>query len=153
MEDCKICFAAVSDKKLPCGHELCSKCVVRLNSPCCPYCRQGFIYSSDEIKERIKLKLVNGYQWEVPPGLAFRPTDWINNNNRQLNFSLVDDPQINQNVNEPFSRVKRSMERRRRRFLSFDEVLERRQLIKERKARHWDKKNAQLERTTLWFEI
>ena len=148
MEDCKICFITASDKKLPCGHELCSKCVVRLNSASCPYCRQNFIFSLQEIKERIKLNIVNGYQWEVPPGLAFRPIDWINNP-RQLNISVEDNV-----INEPFSRVRKNMERRRRRFLSFDEVLERRKQIAEKKARHWDKKNAQLSKSShFWHEI
>jgi len=149
MEDCKICYETVSNKKLPCGHELCSKCVVRLNSASCPFCRQHFIFSLAEIKERIKLNIVNGYQWEVPPGLAFRPSDWIHFP-RQLNLSVVEEP-ISQ---EPFSRVKKNMERRRRRFLSFDEVLERRKQINERKARHWDKKNAQLlKNNNGWWEI
>jgi len=148
MEDCKICFITASDKKLPCGHELCSKCCVKLNSPLCPFCRQNFTYTADEIKERIKLNIVNGYNWEVPPGLAFRPIDWIQNSNinNQEDVEMV--------VHEPFSRVRKNMERRRRRFLSFDEVLERRQLIRERKARHWDKKNAQLsKRNHMWNEI
>lgn len=148
MEDCKICYITVSDKKLPCGHELCSKCVVRLNSASCPYCRQQFTFSLEEIKQRIKLNIVNGYQWEAPPGLAFRPSDWIDSP-RQLNSPLVDSPL----VNEPYSRVKKNMERRRRRFLSFDEVLERRKQIKERKARHWEKKNAQLKNSMDWWEV
>jgi len=149
MEDCKICYSTVSDKKLPCGHDLCSSCVVRLNSALCPFCRQNFLFSAEEIKQRIKLKIINGYQVDVPPGLAFRPIDWVEN--RQLNVSLVEEENI---ITEPFSRVRKNMERRRRRFLSFDEVIERRQLIKDRKARHWDKKNAQLQKTQQgWWEI
>ena len=152
MEDCKICYETVSNKKLPCGHELCSKCCVKLNSPLCPFCRQNFTYTADEIKERIKLNIVNGYLWEVPPGLVpwnerLLPRDWIQNSNNQNNEDV-------EMINEPFSRVRKNMERRRRRFLSFDEVLERRQLIRERKARHWDKKNAQLsKRNHMWNEI
>ena len=46
------------------------------------------------------------------------------------------------------------MERRRRRFLSFDEAMERRQIIKEKKARHWERKNRRLEKTNQgWWEI
>jgi len=150
MEDCKICYSTVSDKKLPCGHDLCSSCVVRLNSALCPFCRKNFLFTAEEIKQRIKLKIVNGYQVEVPPGLAFNPLDWVEN--RQLNVSLVNREQ--NMVSEPFSRARKSMERRRRRFLSFEEVLERRQIIKDRKARHWDKKNAQLQRTQQgWWEV
>jgi len=150
MEDCKICYSTVSDKKLPCGHDLCSSCVVRLNSALCPFCRKNFLFTAEEIKQRIKLKIVNGYQVEVPPGLAFNPLDWVEN--RQLNVSLVNREQ--NMVSEPFSRARKNMERRRRRFLSFEEVLERRQIIKDRKARHWDKKNAQLQRTQQgWWEV
>ena len=45
-------------------------------------------------------------------------------------------------LNAPFSGARRSGERRRRRFLSLDEVLERRKQLKERKAKHWEKKNS-----------
>jgi len=44
------------------------------------------------------------------------------------------------------------MNRRRRRALSLDEVLERRRIIKEKKARHWEKKNARLAKTN-WWEV
>ena len=69
MEDCKICYSNESNKKLPCGHELCSSCCVRLNSAICPYCRQNFIFNADEIKQRFKLGIVNGYKREIPPVL------------------------------------------------------------------------------------
>jgi hypothetical protein len=142
MEDCKICYSNESNKKLPCGHELCSSCCVRLNSALCPFCRANFIYNANEIKERIQLGLINGYKWEVPPGLVFLPRDWLTPN-RHI---TVDD--TNSLVNEPFSRAIKNGERRRRRFLSLDEVLERRKELKERKARHWEKKNGRLAKIT-----
>ena len=42
---------------------------------------------------------------------------------------------------EPFSRVRRNMKRRRRKNLTFDEVLMRRKRIKKRCRRKWMKKN------------
>lgn len=130
MEDCKICYSKESNKKLPCGHELCSSCCVRLNSAICPFCRQNFIYNADEIKQRLQLGLINGYKKEIPPVLPL-PIEWIRPVPRQLS-------EINY---EPFSAARRSGERRRRRFLSLDEVMERRHELKERKARHWERKN------------
>jgi hypothetical protein len=150
MEDCKICYTKESNKKLPCSHTLCSDCCVRLNSAICPFCRQNFIYSADEIKQRIKLGIINGYKLDVPPGLAFRPSDWLNTD-RQLVFSFIDNDE-NHNVNPPLSRTTINGERRRRRFLSIDEVLERRKEIKERKARHWTRKNERLNKLTSWWE-
>ena len=141
MEDCKICYSNESNKKLPCGHELCSSCCVRLNSAICPYCRQNFIFNADEIKQRFKLGIVNGYKRELPPVL---PIDWIRPVPRQLDeLEIVHEP-FSRIVNAPFSAARRSGERRRRRFLSLDEVLERRKELKERKARHWERKNSRL---------
>jgi hypothetical protein len=42
------------------------------------------------------------------------------------------------------------MYRRRRRTLTFEEVLEKRQHIKTKKARHWEKKNNRLVKTNWW---
>lgn len=141
MEDCKICYSNESNKKLPCGHELCSSCCVRLNSAICPYCRQNFIFNADEIKQRFQLGIVNGYKRELPPVL---PIDWIRPVPRQLNeLEIVHEP-FSRIVNDPYARARRSGERRRRRFLSLDEVLERRKELKERKARHWERKNNRL---------
>ena len=143
MEDCKICYSNESNKKLPCGHELCSSCCVRLNSAICPYCRQNFIFNADEIKQRFKLGIVNGYKREIPP-VPILPRDWITPVPRQLDEIeiVIDNAPYSRIINEPFSGARRSGERRRRRFLSLDEVLERRKQLKERKARHWEKKNS-----------
>jgi hypothetical protein len=53
MEDCMICFNNKSNKVLPCSHSLCSNCCVRLNVSICPYCRQVFIFNSEEINLEI----------------------------------------------------------------------------------------------------
>jgi hypothetical protein len=152
MEDCKICYSNESNKKLPCGHELCSSCCVRLNSAICPYCRQNFIFNADEIKQRLQLGIINGYKREIPP-VPILPRDWITPVPRQLDeleihepFSRIINPPFSGIVIDPYARARRSGERRRRRFLSLDEVLERRKQLKERKARHWEKKNAQATR-------
>lgn len=145
MEDCKICFSNESNRMLPCSHSLCSVCCVKLNTPICPYCRQTFIYTAEEIKERIKLGILSGYKWEASPGFAFRPQDWIEH--RQLNNYIIIDDQL---IHEPFSRARKNMNRNRRRALSLDEVLERRKMIKEKKERHWDRKNARLAKLNWW---
>ena len=145
MEDCKICYSKESNKKLPCKHELCSSCCVRLNSALCPFCRANFIFNAEEIKERIQLGLINGYNWETP-NLNILPRNWLSN--RQINNNYQELV-----INEPFSRARKSGDRRRRRFLSLDEVLERRKELKERKVRHWEKKNGRLIKITDSWEI
>ena len=144
MEDCNICYTNQSTKKLPCNHELCSECCVRLNSAICPFCRSKFTFNAIEMKQRISLGLIHGYNWEQPPVIR-------NNNsilpNRQLHISEEYE------ANEPFSRIINNGTRRRRRALSLDEVLERRKEINERKARHWDRKDARLRKLTAWWEV
>lgn len=147
MGDCKICFIKESNKKLPCSHELCFDCCVRLHSAVCPFCRQKFLYTADEIKQRLDFGILNGYKMEIPPGLAFRSEDWIEN--RQLNNYIIIDDEL---VHAPFSGIIRNMTRRRRRNLSLDEALERRQIINEKKARHWERKNAKLNKMN-WWEV
>jgi hypothetical protein len=150
MEDCKICYSKESNKKLPCNHTLCSDCCVRLHSALCPFCRQKFIFTADEIKQRVQLGIMNGYKPDIPPSLAFIPSDWINTN-RQLVFSFIDNEE-NFQINPHSFRPRNNGERRRRRFLSLDEVLERRKEIKERKARHWTRKNERLNKLKPWWE-
>jgi hypothetical protein len=134
MEDCMICYNNKSNKVLPCSHSFCSNCCVRLNAPVCPYCRQVFIFNSEEIKQRIKLGILNGYKWDASSNIIVEPEIIIEN-------------EIN---NESFSRVRRNMYRRRRRTLTFEEVLEKRQQIKAKKTRHWEKKNNRLVKTNWW---
>jgi hypothetical protein len=134
MEDCTICFNNKSNKMLPCSHSFCSNCCVRLNAPVCPYCRQVFIFNSEEIKERIKLGILNGYKWDASSNIIVEPEIIIEN-------------EIN---NESFSRVRRNMYRRRRRTLTFEEVLEKRQQIKAKKARQWERKNNRLDKIDWW---
>jgi len=134
MEDCTICFNNKSNKMLPCSHSFCSNCCVRLNAPVCPYCRQVFIFNSEELKERIKLGILNGYKWDASSNIIVEPEIIIEN-------------EIN---NESFSRVRRNMYRRRRRTLTFEEVLEKRQQIKAKKARQWERKNNRLDKIDWW---
>ena len=53
MEDCYICYCKI-DKihRLPCNHVLCYNCYVKLIQPHCPFCRQQFKYSADDIKNK-----------------------------------------------------------------------------------------------------
>jgi hypothetical protein len=153
MEDCKICYSKESSRKLPCSHELCSDCCVRLNAALCPFCRAKFIFNGDEIKQRNQLGLINGYNWVTPPSLALSiprepllPRDWLNSNRQFISNEDL-------SINVPFSRAQKNGERRRRRFLSLDEVLERRKELKKRKEKHWEKKNGRLDKINGSWEI
>ena len=127
-DECPICYTNQPTKKLPCKHELCSDCCIHLNSALCPLCRQKFTFNSEEMMQRIKLGLINGYKWEVPPVANGGNASILGLPNRQLNYSLMND---NEEIifNEPFSRVLRNAIRNRRRCFSLDEVLERRKEI------------------------
>lgn len=83
--DCHICC----DKKpllktLSCEHSLCSNCYLRLDNTICPFCRETFSYTADEIKQRAKIGLKYGYQSNnLQPGLSL-PDEFILNSPSQL---------------------------------------------------------------------
>jgi hypothetical protein len=70
--DCHICYnKKPSLKTLNCKHSLCSNCYLRLANTICPFCRETFAYTADEIKQRAKIGLKNGYQSnDLQPGLT-----------------------------------------------------------------------------------
>lgn len=50
--ECDICFDIKNNiKQLPCKHELCMDCYIKLYTKKCPFCRQIFIYSTKTIKK------------------------------------------------------------------------------------------------------
>jgi len=93
--DCHICL----DKKpflrsLSCSHELCTKCFVRLNKPQCPYCRTGFVYTPDELKQRAKLGITNGYQSNnIQPGMSL-PDEFVFPSHSLLLNNLHETPNV-----------------------------------------------------------
>jgi hypothetical protein len=149
---CTICFFNKPNKTLPCEHSLCQDCAIRLNKSNCPYCRKVFNFTIDELKERIKLGIADGYKWEAPPGLEFRPQDWIENNRNNNTIFIYDSNDAEYYIyNQPFARIARNTQRKRRRNLSFDEVLERRHFIKKRIERHKERQEGRL-RKVKWYE-
>ena len=170
MESCNICCFPYSDstsegsssriqKNLTCGHSLCKSCYLRLDKTYCPFCRSVFNYSVQELEER-KLLNLSYHNWQ-PPSQIY---NYIPPDNRASNFRnrirhqvvSVEDlnipPRPNRNiVNEPFSRVRKNMIRKRRKDLEFEEVLERRRIIRKRCQKKWVRKNSRVEKELSYF--
>ena len=149
MECCNICCRPFQDdrpiKELSCSHVLCESCYLRLDKTHCPFCRDIFTYSQEDLNKRNKLNL--NYTWQ-PPSQIYNYIPPENNSNLSNNSNVVT---ISNNArnrelehNVPFSRARKNMNRRRRRTLSFDEVLERRQMIRKRSRMKWMKKEGRL---------
>ncbi len=87
--DCHICYdKKPSLKTLPCEHSLCSNCYLRLDNTICPFCRESFSYTAEEIKQRAKIGLKYGYQSnELQPGLSL-PDEFVFNSPSQLLSNL-----------------------------------------------------------------
>lgn len=177
MESCNICCFPYSDstsegssskveKNLACGHSLCHSCYLRLDKTYCPFCRSVFNYSNQELEER-KLLNLNYHNWQ-PPSQIYNyipPSNNISsfrNRTRNRVISVEDlNAQINPNQNrdnrnpniiqEPFSRVRKNMIRKRRKDLEFEEVLERRKIIRKRCQKKWVRKNSRVEKELSYF--
>lgn len=126
--ECNICYdhIKINDfKTLECNHKLCNDCYNKLLSNKCPFCRHII---SDKANPSY-----------IPDNFQLLPNQFI----------TVDEyvPP------EPFSRVRRNMRRNRRRNLSFDEVLERRAIIKKRCKKKWMRKNGRLNKVGTSFEV
>lgn len=153
MEDCGICYTSFSEcsevKTLSCNHQLCARCYLRLQTQKCPYCRHEFKYDKEDI---IKRQLIHNY---TPP------TQQSNNNNQiELNnsFYIFDFNSFNQLEiytrprNIPFSNINRKRNRKRRRDLSEEDILERRRIIRDKCRRKWSHKEARINKIK-WYEI
>ena len=128
MENCSICCFHYSNTdssdgrneiKLCCNHSLCESCYLRLDKENCPYCRTVFKYTNEDNNKR-KLLNLEYFKWQPPSQISnYIPPLTINSIPRVPPLNNID-----QISNQPFSRIKRNTFRRRRRDLSFDEVLE-----------------------------
>ena len=168
MESCTICCFPYEEnntsvisrtkKVLCCHHSLCESCYLRLEYQHCPFCRSSFQYTQDELNKRKSLNL-EYYKWQPPSQITnYIPSDnsrtRTRTRTRHRNITFVSDIISNtQNNNsnpqvEHFSRVRKNMHRRRRRDLSFEEVLERREMIRKRSKLKWTKKNERLFKET-----
>lgn len=133
MEDCNICYQSKEKmlKAKTCGHELCLDCFKSLRLNTCPYCRQSYT------REELVLKGTNNLQIQQynPPQYHYI--------SRRLDYSEEISIQV------PFSRVRRNMVRKRRRNLTFEEIKEKRRLIKKRMKLKWTKKNGRLNKHSI----
>jgi len=163
MESCSICCFPYSEqqsldgksrvqKVLSCSHSLCKSCYLRLDKTICPFCRTSFNYTKDEINQR-KLLDLNYNNWQPPSQINnYIPEPFVSNRRQRTNTVTlpVQNIQINEQqpvrVSEPFSRVRKNMVRNRRRNLDFEEVLERRKIIKKRCQKKWNRKNLRAEK-------
>lgn len=172
MESCNICCFPFSDqigqdgiskveKVLYCNHSLCKSCFLRLDKTLCPFCRSTFNYTAEEVKERRNLD-INYKSWQPPSQINdyipdnFTQNRRVRNRVRHRNITQNLEPAVEIqliptdeeiiNAPEPFSRVRKNMIRNRRRNLDFDEVLERRRIIKKRCHKKWTRKNLRVEK-------
>lgn len=147
MGDCSICMEIQGDlKTLNCSHVLCKKCYIRLDKQICPFCREPFIYSQEELNLRTQLG-IDYSNWSPPQELV---NPFFNQSNQAQRAPTYYNEEFNFNI--PYSRVRRNQKRRRRRNLTFEEVLKRRRRIKKKCKMKWNKKNRRLAKIngTLW---
>ena len=159
MESCSICFLPYTEnnsskvtrlkKELCCHHCLCESCYLRLEKAHCPFCRSSFQYTHEELIKRKSLNLEYD-KWQPPSQITnYIPPEIVRRNNiNSMNSGIIRNTQENNNqvTSEPYGRVRKNMSRRRRRDLSFEEVLERRRIIRKRCKLKWTKKNGRLEK-------
>ncbi len=146
MEGCSICFSKFSEKidhnkskkTLLCCHSLCFSCYIRLDKTQCPFCRTNFNYTDKELITRNKLD-INYSNWQPPSQITnYIPINIIHSQDNDNGDFLDRDI--------PFSRVRRNMRRKRRKDLTFQQVLERRNKIKKRCKMKWNKKNGRFKK-------
>ena len=163
MESCNICCFPYSDensegssraqKSLSCSHSLCKSCYLRLEKTHCPFCRSIFNYSTEELNER-KLLNLSYHNWQPPSQISnyIPPNTQSRIRDRILTININQQNQVqNRQVQEPFSRVRKNMVRKRRKDLEFEEVLERRKIIRQRCKKKWTRKSARLEKELSCF--
>ena len=164
MECCSICCFKYSEpnssdnkfpKKLCCSHCLCMSCYLKLDKTYCPFCRSTFKYTKEELDIRKSMNL-DYNKWQPPSQITnYIPIPRVRNRNRQAllpNSIVYENTQAhsinNFNINEPYSRLRKNMKRKRRKNLTFEEVLARRKNIRKRCQRSWNKKNRRRSKET-----
>lgn len=148
MEECSICFSVFSKdnkKTLACNHHLCNKCYLRLDNANCPFCRTEIIYTREDYIKRERLTSTY-YRWQ-PPTQLFSLESFTDLN---LNSSSFEENQENVVSNVRNSRLRKNQVRKRRRNLTFEEVQERRRIIKKKCKQKWERKDGRLIKTK-WY--
>jgi len=138
---CTICYASECDKELECSHSLCYDCYLRLNKSNCPFCRSPFKWTQQDLVEKEK----KGIQYEPE-----NPFEFVNLNDDDPSEIIIVTLELIAVEYEPYSRVKRNQHRKRRRDLSFDEVLERRENIRKRIKRSKEHKEGRMRKVKWW---
>ena len=152
MEECFICYNKTVDcdlKVLSCQHKLCYSCYLRLSNNFCPYCRQLFNYTKDEITKRQELNISYINNNNTSPQLFNENLSSINSFNR---FNNNSNNNVNSNDYIPFSRLNRNKHRKRRRELTFIEIQQRRTNIRKKCNKKWSMKDGRLDKLK-WYEI
>jgi len=164
--DCHICLDKnPHPRSLPCSHELCSRCYLRLDKPACPFCRVSFTYSPDDIKSRVKLGLINGYQSnDIQPGMLLPDEfvfsssssllqDFYNRENLNMRPRSYSDSIVLSALRFEESGATRSSKKNKKYNYKNDsnphrktveEINERRYLIAKREVKKWDRKEGRL---------
>jgi len=141
MEDCNICYDKKKDFFVPsCDHKMCLDCYNKLIRNDCPYCRKKYTYQELQQKQNI---------YSLPD---FRNNnEHIRNESSYNNYNSVEsilsriELLENENIRDiPYASIFRNMKRRRRRNLSFEEIKERRKIIRKRQKRKWIKKTSRM---------
>jgi len=146
--DCHICYDKnLSLKFLPCEHSLCYNCFIRLSNSICPYCREKFIYTKEEIIQRTNIGLRNGYQSnDLQPGLSI-PEEFIFNSSSQLLPTII--YQRNIRLENQYhmieSRNKRKNNNNKNRP-SIEQINDRRNNINKRELKKWSRRERRLEK-------
>jgi len=147
--DCHICYDKNSSlKSLPCEHSLCYNCFIRLANSICPYCREIFMYTPEEIIQRTNIGLRNGYQSnDLQPGLNI-PDEFIFTSSSQLLPSII--YQRNNRLENHYQMIENHSNKRKnhnnKNKLSIDEINDRRNNINKRKLKKWSRRERQLEK-------
>lgn len=134
MEDCDICFQSKENSNFfiasICKHKLCINCFKLLQKNTCPFCRQLYTVSEIEFKNS---KLQHQLKRHQNNNSTIFPNTNLPFINRRLIFDDIH-----------YSRVRRNMIRKRRKNLTFEQVIERRIYIKKLIKQKWAHKNGRL---------
>jgi hypothetical protein len=144
--DCHICYDKNSSlKSLPCEHSLCYNCFIRLNNSICPFCRELFIYTNEEIIQRTNIGLRNGYQSnDLQPGLNIL-NEFIFNSSSQLLPSII--YQRNNRLENHYQMIEsRSKKIYNKNRPSIEQINDRRNNINKREFKKWSRLQRRLEK-------
>jgi len=143
--DCHICYDKNSSLKfLPCEHSLCYNCFIRLANSICPYCRENFTYTPEEIIQRTNIGLRNGYQSnDLQPGLSL-PDEFIFISSSQLLPSII--YQRNIRLENHYQMIESRNKNNNKNRPSIEEINDRRNNINKRELKKWSRRERRLEK-------